>query len=104
MRANPVPESLQVLSHPATNIDGRAGNVTGPVAGQEGDKAGDLVRLTEPAERDLRLGQLPEDLRGRGVRRALAVDVVPLRGFHEADVDAVDEDVLGPELGGQCLG
>src|SRR5487761_1849955 len=75
---------LQVLSHAAGHVDGRAGDVAGPVAGQEGHHARDLVGAPEPAERDLVARHLGKELVVRRVRSAQAPDVLPLRRVDQA--------------------
>src|SRR5579875_1226044 len=86
--------SLKVLSHSSSHVDRCAGDVAGAVAGEECHDAGYLVRPPESAEWHLCGRELPEELLGRRVRRAPAVDVLPLRRGDEADVHAVDQDVL----------
>src|SRR5580693_10642129 len=96
--------SLKVLSHSSSHVDRCAGDVAGAVAGEERDDTGNLIRPSEPAEWHFGGRELPEELLGPRVRRAPAVDVLPLRRRDEANVHAVDQDVLGPELHRQRLG
>src|SRR5262249_36711148 len=70
----------------------RCGDVTGTITGQERDEPGDLIRLAEPAQRNLRGREVAEELLGRHIRRPAAVNVLPLRRLDQAYVHAVDED------------
>jgi hypothetical protein len=53
-----------VLAHAARDIDRCAGEVAGAVPGQEGNETTDLIDGAEPAQRDLVLGELGEELLG----------------------------------------
>src|SRR3954470_6774051 len=92
----PPPPSSHVLAHPAGDVDRGAGDVAGPVARQERDDPGHLRDIAEPAQRHLCRRPLGEELVLRELGRPLAPDVLPLRRHHETDVDAVDQDALGP--------
>src|SRR6516225_5170469 len=99
-----MPPASEVLAHATGDIDGRPGDVAAPVAGYERDQPRYLVWPPESAQRHLGGGELPEKLFGRGVGRAPAVDVLPLRRRDEPDVDAVHQDSFAAEVHGKSLG
>ena len=66
-------------------------------AGQEGDRGGDLVRLGEPAHRDVH--QPPG-----GPLRVLGEQLLQQRGVHRAGAEGVDPDALAGELHAQLPG
>src|SRR5690606_12918296 len=70
------------------------GDVVGLVGGEEGDRAGDVARLPEPADRDLRHDPLARGI-GHGARHG---------GFDETGRDAVDGDALAGGLARQGHG
>jgi len=55
---------LQELSHASGHVDRSSGDVAGTVTCQEGDEAGDLVRLAESAQRYLGGRKLSEEIFG----------------------------------------
>src|SRR5439155_26930931 len=81
-------QTSDVLAHAAGHVDRRPGDVAGPRPGQEGHDAGHLLGLPETPQRDLPLGPLAEGLRLGQFGSPRRVDVLPLRGDHEADVHA----------------
>jgi isopenicillin-N N-acyltransferase like protein len=98
------PRRLKELAHAAGNVDRGAGDVAGPVAGEEGDQARHLLGLAEPAHRHLGRGHLAEELLSGDLGGPQLVDVLPLRGQHEPDVHAVDQDLIPAKIDGQRLG
>src|SRR3954452_14967114 len=85
----PPPPSSHVLAHPAGDVDRGAGDVAGPVTGQERDDPRHLRDVAEAAQRHLSRRPLREELVLGELGRLLAADAFPLRLDHEADVDAV---------------
>src|SRR5437870_2197202 len=52
---------LQVVPHPAADVDRRAGDVAGPPGTEEGHQGGHLLRLAEAPQRDVAAGHGPEE-------------------------------------------
>ena len=79
----------------AVDLHGRAGDVGGPVGGEEADDVAELARRADAPERDL--GELR---RGRPVG---AVELGHARRVDPAGRDAVDGDAVRPELARERL-